>query len=81
MSKQLIKITAVRFRPPPLTLKNNNMFKEDLIVDAGNVHGGVKSHMDGEKHTLKEMLERIEELESIVSEMSYFLNNPRKFNQ
>ena len=57
------------------------MFKEDLIVDAGNVHGGIKSHMDGEKHTLKEMLTRIEELESIVSEMSYFLNNPRKFNQ
>ena len=60
---------------------NNNMFKEDQIVDIGNLTGGVKSHMDGEKHTLKEMLTRIEELESIVSEMSYFLNNPRKFNQ
>ena len=51
------------------------MFKEDLIVDAANIHGGIKSHMDGENHTLKEMLERI------VSEMSYFLNNPRKFTQ
>ena len=57
------------------------MFREDLIVDAANIHGGIKSHMDGENHTLKEMLERIEELESIVSEMSYFLNNPKKFNQ
>jgi len=61
--------------------KNNNMFKEDQIVDIGNLTGGVKSHMDGEKHTLKEMLERIEELECTVSDMSYFLNNPVKFNQ
>ena len=60
--------------------KNNNMFKEDLIVDAGNVHGGVKSHMDGEKHTLKEMLERIEELEEVISDIKYFLSNPRKLN-
>ena len=56
------------------------MFKEDLIVDAGNVHGGVKSHMDGEKHTLKEMLERIEELEEVISDIKYFLSNPRKLN-
>ena len=57
------------------------MFREDLIVDAANIHGGIKSHMDGENHTLKEMLERIEELECTVSDMSYFLNNPVKFNQ
>jgi len=55
--------------------------KEDQIVDIGNLTGGVKSHMDGEKHTLKEMLERIEELESTIEEISYFLNNPRKFGQ
>ena len=57
------------------------MFKEDLIVDIGNLTGGVKSHMDGEKHTLKEMLERIEELEGTIEEICYFLNNPRKFGQ
>jgi archaellum component FlaC len=59
---------------------NNNMFKEDQIVDIGNLTGGVKSHMDGEKHTLKEMLERIEELEEVISDIRYFLSNPRKLN-
>ena len=58
----------------------NDMFKEDLIVDIGNLTGGVKSHMDGEKHTLKEMLERIEELEEVISDIKYFLSNPRKLN-
>ena len=61
-------------------MDNNNMFKEDLIVDIGNLTGGVKSHMDGEKHTLKEMLERIEELEEVISNIKYFLSNPRKLN-
>ena len=56
------------------------MFKEDQIVDIGNLTGGVKSHMDGEKHTLKEMLERIEQLEEIQSDIKYFLNNPAKAN-
>ena len=59
---------------------NNNMFKEDQIVDIGNLTGGVKSHMDGEKHTLKEMLERIEELEAKQADIKYFLNNPRKLS-
>jgi|TARA_R110001599_G_scaffold120710_1_gene291879 archaellum component FlaC len=61
-------------------MDNNNMFKEDQIVDIGNLTGGVKSHMDGEKHTLKEMLERIEELEEVISNIKYFLSNPRKLN-
>ena len=61
-------------------MDNNNMFKEDIIVDIGNLTGGVKSHMDGEKHTLKEMLERIEELEEVISDIKYFLSNPRKLN-
>jgi len=56
------------------------MFKEDLIVDIGNLTGGVKSHMDGEKYTLKQMLVRIEELEETISDMKYFLNNPKKLN-
>jgi len=54
--------------------------EEDQIVDIGNLTGGVKSHMDGEKHTLKEMLERIEELEEVISNIKYFLSNPRKLN-
>tara|TARA_R100000963_G_C4597593_1_gene72448 strand:+ start:18 stop:206 length:189 start_codon:yes stop_codon:yes gene_type:complete len=61
-------------------MDNNNMFKEDQIVDIGNLTGGVKSHMDGEKHTLKEMLERIEELEAKQADIRYFLSNPRKLN-
>ena len=61
-------------------MDNNNMFKEDIIVDIGNLTGGVKSHMDGEKYTLKQMLVRIEELEETISDMKYFLNNPRKLN-
>ena len=61
-------------------MDNNNMFKEDQIVDIGNLTGGVKSRMDGEKHTLKEMLERIEELEEVISGIKYFLSNPRKLN-
>ena len=59
---------------------NNNMFKQDTIVDIGNLTGGVKSHMDGEKYTLKQMLVRIEELEQTVSDMKYFLANPKKLN-
>ena len=54
------------------------MFKEDQIVDIDNLTGGVKSHMDGEKYTLKEMLERIEALETQQSDIKYFLNNPPK---
>ena len=61
-------------------MDNNNMFKEDIIVDIGNLTGGVKSHMDGEKYTLKQMLVRIEELEQTVSDMKYFLANPKKLN-
>ncbi len=56
------------------------MFKENIIVDIGNLTGGVKSHMDGEKYTLKQMLVRIEELEQTVSDMKYFLANPKKLN-
>ena len=59
-------------------MDNNNMFKEDIIVDIGNLTGGVKSHMDGEKYTLKEMLVRIEELEQTMSDIKYFLQNPKK---
>jgi len=54
--------------------------KEDQIVDIGNLTGGVKSHMDGEKYTLKQMLVRIEELEETISDIKYFLNNPKKLN-
>ncbi len=54
------------------------MFKEDIIVDIGNLTGGVKSHMDGEKYTLKEMLVRIENLEQTLSDIKYFLANPKK---
>jgi archaellum component FlaC len=61
-------------------MDNNNMFKEDIIVDIGNLTGGVESHMDGEKYTLKEMLVRIEELEETISNMKYFLQNPKKLN-
>ena len=59
-------------------MDNNNMFKEDIIVDIGNLTGGVKSHMDGEKYTLKQMLVRIEELEETMSDIKYFLQNPKK---
>ena len=58
----------------------DNMFKENIIVDIGNLTGGVKSHMDGEKYTLKQMLVRIEELEETVSDMKYFIANPKKLN-
>jgi len=54
------------------------MFKEDIIVDIGNLTGGVKSHMDGEKYTLKQMLLRIETLEEQLSDIRYFLANPKK---
>jgi len=54
--------------------------EEDQIVDIGNLTGGVKSHMDGEKYTLKQMLVRIEELEETISDIKYFLNNPKKLN-
>ena len=59
-------------------MDNNNMFKEDIIVDIGNLSGGVKSHMDGEKYTLKQMLVRIETLEEQLSDIRYFLANPKK---
>jgi archaellum component FlaC len=59
-------------------MDNNNMFKEDIIVDIGNITGGVKSHMDGEKYTLKQMLVRIETLEEQLSDIRYFLANPKK---
>jgi archaellum component FlaC len=59
-------------------MDNNNMFKEDVIVDIGNLTGGVKSHMDGEKYTLKQMLVRIETLEEQLSDIRYFLANPKK---
>jgi archaellum component FlaC len=61
-------------------MDNNNMFKEDIIVDIGNLTGGVKSHMDGEKYTLKQMLVRIETLEEQLSDVRYFLANPKKLN-
>ena len=54
------------------------MFKENIIVDIGNLTGGVKSHMDGEKYTLKQMLVRIETLEEQLSDIRYFLANPKK---
>ena len=59
-------------------MDNNNMFKQDMIVDIGNLTGGVKSHMDGEKYTLKQMLVRIEDLEQTLSDIKYFLANPKK---
>ena len=59
-------------------MDNNNMFKENIIVDIGNLTGGVKSHMDGEKYTLKQMLVRIETLEEQLSDIRYFLANPKK---
>ena len=59
-------------------MDNNSMFKEDIIVDIGNLTGGVKSHMDGEKYTLKQMLVRIETLEEQLSDIRYFLANPKK---
>ena len=59
-------------------MDNNNMFKQDTIVDIGNLTGGVKSHMDGEKYTLKEMLVRIETLEEQLTDVRYFLANPKK---
>ena len=58
-------------------MDNNNMFKQDTIVDIGNLTGGVKSHMDGEKYTLKQMLVRIETLEEQLSDIRYFLANPK----
>ncbi len=59
-------------------MDNNNMFKQDTIMDIGNLTGGVKSHMDGEKYTLKQMLVRIETLEEQLSDIRYFLANPKK---
>ena len=62
-------------------MDNNNMFKDsDLTINAQNIYGGIKSHKDGELHTLKEMLVRIERLEETISDMKYFLNNPKKLN-
>ena len=62
-------------------MDNNNMFKDsDLTINAQNIYGGIKSHEDGELHTLKEMLERIEALEAKQSDIKYFLNNPKKLN-
>ena len=59
-------------------MDNNNMFKQDMIVDIGNLTGGVKSHMDGEKYTLKQILVRVETLEEQLSDIRYFLANPKK---
>jgi len=57
------------------------MFKDsDLTINAQNIYGGIKSHKDGELHTFKEMLVRIERLEETISDMKYFLNNPRKLD-
>jgi hypothetical protein len=62
-------------------MDNNNMFKDsDLTINAQNIYGGIKSHEDGELHTLKEMLKRIEALEAQLDDIKYFLNNPRKLN-
>ena len=61
-------------------MDNNNMFKQDTIVDIGNLTGGVKSHMDGEKYTLKQMLVRIETLEEQLADVRYFLANTKKLN-
>ena len=61
-------------------MDNNNMFKQDTIVDIGNLTGGVKSHMDGEKYTLKQMLVRIETLEEQLADVRYFLANHKKLN-
>ena len=62
-------------------MDNNNMFKDsDLTINAQNSYGGIKSHIDGELHTLIEMLVRIERLEETISDMKYFLNNPRKLD-
>ena len=61
-------------------MDNNNMFKENTTINAQNIYGGIKSHEDGELHTLKEMLERIEALESKQADIKYFLNNPSKLN-
>ena len=52
----------------------DNMFKDDLTINAQNIYGGIKSHEDGELHTLKEMLQRIEALESKQQEIKYFYN-------
>ena len=59
----------------------DNMFKEDLTINAQNIYGGIKSHEDGELHTLKEMLERIEALESKQQEIKYFLKHPKRLSE
>ena len=59
----------------------DNMFKEDLTINAQNIYGGIKSHEDGELHTLKEMLERIEALESKQQEIKYFLQHPKRLSE
>jgi predicted neutral ceramidase superfamily lipid hydrolase len=61
-------------------IKNNNMFREDIVIDAQNIYGGIKSHKDGELYTLKEMLKRIEALEAEQDDIKYFLSNPKKLN-
>ena len=54
-------------------MDNNNMFKDsDLTINAQNIYGGIKSHEDGELHTLKEMLKRIEALEYENADIKYF---------
>jgi len=40
----------------------------------------VKSHLDGESYTLKQLLVRIEDLEEKQSDIKYFLANPKKLN-
>ena len=59
-------------------MDNNNMFKEDIIVALGTLTGGVPSQLEGDQTTLKEMLVRIENLEQTLSDIKYFLANPKK---
>ena len=40
----------------------------------------VTSDKEQQDYTLKQLLERIEELEDKQSDIKYFLANPRKFN-
>ena len=60
-------------------IKNNNMFREDIVIDAQNIYGGIKSHKDGELYTLKQMLKRIEALlDSIQQDAFRGIGKPEK---
>ena len=50
------------------------MFKDDLTINAQNIYGGIKSHEDGELHTLKA-------LESKQQEIKYFLQHPKRLSE